>query len=398
MERRPSPPRENWQRIVEAQGLVWPTTQLPDGSHVPYWDESVRYEFSDAEIARLEEATETLHEMCVQAARAILLEKYHPLSAFGLPETARDYLLAGFTAGAPSLYGRFDLRYDGVGPPKLLEYNADTPTGVLESAVIQWQWLEDVAPDADQWNSLHERLVRCWQRIGRSPVHFAHSAVESSGEEWMTVAYLRETAVEAGLTTYGLTVEEIGWDETARQFVGVGDEPISTCFKLYPWEDMLAEPFGERVLEFPGATTWIEPAWKAVLSNKALLAVLWQMFPDHEYLLPAYLDGPHGMTSYVRKPLHGREGAAIDVVTPERSFTTAGEYGAEGYVFQQYVELPAFDGSHAVIGAWVVDGAAAGCLIRESDSVVTDYYARAVPHLIRAPRPDTATRRAWLDS
>jgi glutathionylspermidine synthase len=36
------------------------------------------------------------------------------------------------------LYGRFDLAYRGDGPPKLLEYNADTPTALFEAAVVQW--------------------------------------------------------------------------------------------------------------------------------------------------------------------------------------------------------------------------------------------------------------------
>ncbi len=110
--------------------------------------------------------------------------------------------------------------------------------GLVEGAVAQWYWLEDVMPSCDQWNSLHERLVAAWRtavpRLPSRTVHFAHFEGEPSGEEWMTVAYLRETAIEAGLETVGLTVEGIGWDSARSRFVDLNERPIDVAFKLYP--------------------------------------------------------------------------------------------------------------------------------------------------------------------
>ena len=108
-----------------------------------------------------------------------------------------------WTAEPPCLnFGRFDLGYDGIGPPKLFEFNCDTPTSLLEAAVIQWAWKEQVFPDADQFNSLHDKLVAKWKDIApflshEAPVHFSH-AHESTGEEAVTTAYLMDTAREAG--------------------------------------------------------------------------------------------------------------------------------------------------------------------------------------------------------
>lgn len=65
----------------------------------------------------------------------------------------------------PAIYGRFDLAYDGIHPPKLLEYNADTPTALLEASVVQWYWLQDVFPKDDQFNSIHEHLVAKWKEL-----------------------------------------------------------------------------------------------------------------------------------------------------------------------------------------------------------------------------------------
>ena len=405
MYRHASRPRKDWRKRVESQGLVFPYTSRPDGSSVPYWNESAFYELSGDEVDVLEQVTEQLHGMCLEAARFLATGEMGDL---GLAPGALELVRHSLAADSPSIYGRFDLRYDGLEPAKLLEYNADTPTGLLEAAVAQWYWLQDVLPSADQWNSLHERLVEGWRALRprlRTPVlHFAHMGAEETGEEWMTTAYLRDTAGQAGLTTVGLTLEDIGYDRATQRFVDLEERPLEACFKLYPWEDMLSEPFGRHVLAEPDATLWIEPPWKVVLSNKALLAALWHLFPGHENLLAAQLDTPDGLGEWVAKPLHGREGLGIRVHTAEGDPTelTAGGQAPgpapEGYCFQQWAPLPSFDGNYAVLGAWVVAGAAAGVGVRESDGPITDRYARFVPHVIDAPRPDPDQVQVWLRS
>ncbi|MDP9396858.1 MAG: glutathionylspermidine synthase family protein [Actinomycetota bacterium] len=400
MYRHASRPRPDWRRTVEGQGLVYPYTPLPGGGQALYWNESAFYELSSDEVDALEATTEELHRMCVQAAQHLASGE---LGNLGLTPGALELVRHSLTEDQPSLYGRFDLRFDGLEPAKLLEYNADTPTGLVESAVAQWHWLEDVMPSTDQWNSLHERLVQQWRTLARrlpgGALHLAHSAAEPTGEEWMTVAYVRDTADQAGIPTVGLTIEDLGWDHTLGLFVDLDDRPIGACFKLYPWESMLAEPFGRHLLDNPDRPVWIEPAWKAVLSNKALLAALWQLYPGHENLLPAYVDDPGTLTEWVAKPLHGREGDGIRVQAADADTirtTSTGTYGREGYCYQQWAPLPSYDGNHPVLGCWMVGGNAAGLGIRESDGYITDGYARFVPHVISAPRPDAEQAQRWL--
>src|SRR5260370_11392498 len=109
--------------------------------------------------------------MCGElVTRAVADERI--LRALRIPERFGNWITASFKRGDASLYGRFDLRYDGTGPAKLLEYNADTPTAVFETAVFQWMWLEQaierqiIPRDADQFNSLHEKLIEGWSTIG----------------------------------------------------------------------------------------------------------------------------------------------------------------------------------------------------------------------------------------
>ncbi|MGP3982032.1 glutathionylspermidine synthase family protein [Streptomyces sp. KR80] len=392
MKRHTIEPRPNWQRIVEEQGLIYPLTRYPDGSLRPYWDESAYYEFSLAEVEALEEVVEELHRMCLAAAAHIVDEER--FADLGIT----DPRLAGLVAESwrrraeqPSIYGRFDLRYDGTGPAKLLEYNADTPTSLVEAASPQWFWMEDRFPGADQWNSLHERLVDAWKRqaplLPPGPVHFAHSEADELGEDLMTVAYLRETAEQAGIEARSMSMEAIGWDRISGRFVDERYAFIRSCFKLYPWEWLTTDAFAPHVLDTldngggTGTTCWIEPAWKMLLSNKVLLAVLWELYPGHPNLLPAYLDGPRELAAtmgYVAKPLLGREGAGVTIHEPGSPAAVR----EEACCYQELAPLPAFDGNRVVLGAWVVEDEAAGLGIRESAGLVTDEYARFLPHVI----------------
>ncbi|MEU6013240.1 glutathionylspermidine synthase family protein [Streptomyces sp. NPDC047515] len=390
--------------MVESQGVVYPLTRHPDGSLRPYWDESAYYVFSLPEVEALEEVVEELHAMCLAAA-AHMVERGR-FAELGITDGRLATLVADSwhcRDELPSLYGRFDLCYDGTGPAKVLEYNADTPTSLVEAAGAQWFWMEDRFPGADQWNSLHERLVEAWSRqaalLPAGPVHFAHSEGDEIGEDLMTVAYLRETAEQAGLDTEALSVEQIGWDRLAGRFVDERLRFIRSCFKLYPWEWLATDRFGPYVLDTldngggTGTTCWIEPAWKMLLSNKALLAILWELYPGHPNLLASYLDGPRelanrggdagagcgrGGRGYVAKPLLGREGAGVTIHEPGSRAVLRDE----PCCYQELAPLPDFDGNRVVLGAWVVEDEAAGLGIRESEGLVTDEYARFLPHVI----------------
>ncbi|MEV4994996.1 glutathionylspermidine synthase family protein [Streptomyces niveus] len=392
MERRTIEPRPGWQRTVEEQGLVYPLTRYPDDSLRPYWDESAYYVFSLPEVEALEVVVEELHAMCLAAAEHIV--KNDRFADLGIT----DGRLAALVAESwqrrdelPSIYGRFDLRYDGTGPAKMLEYNADTPTSLVEAASPQWFWMEERFPGADQWNSLHERLIEAWRRqahlLPQGPLHFAHSDGDELGEDLMTVAYLRETAQQAGIDTEALSVEQIGWDKLTGRFVDERLRFIRSCFKLYPWEWLTTDRFGPQVLDTldngggTGSTCWIEPAWKMLLSNKALLAILWELNPGHPNLLPAYLDGPRELAltgGYVSKPLLGREGAGVTVHEPGHAPVVR----QEACCYQALAPLPDFDGNRVVLGAWVVENESAGLGIRESSGLITDEYARFLPHVI----------------
>jgi glutathionylspermidine synthase len=375
MRRVEAEPRDNWQKKVEEAGLIWHT-----GDQV-YWNESAFYEFTAKEVDALEEATNELEQMTLAAAQHIIDNKLY--ARMGIPAIAVPLIEASWEAEPPSLYGRFDLAYDGVNPPKLLEYNADTPTSLLEAAVVQWYWLQDKFPKRDQFNSLHERLIALWKDL--TPYlpggHVDFCSMDNI-EDGMTVTYLQDTAQQAGLEAACFPINEIGWN--GQTFVGPKDAPLQSVFKLYPWEWMMKDAFSRHL--GAASTVWIEPAWKMLLSNKGVLPALWQLYPRHPYLLEASFDGPGLMMSWVKKPLLGREGANITWHQPGQDIETGGTYGAEGFIYQAMAPQKTFDGKHAVLGSWVIGheegNAACGVGIRESDTPVIGNLSQFVPHLL----------------
>lgn len=340
-----------------------------------YWCEDACYRFSAAQIDELEAAAESLHQLCLEAL-AHLIDAGR-LGVLGIPPQYHAAVASSFRRRDFSLYGRFDLAYDGVNPPRMLEYNADTPTSLLESAVAQWAWMEEVFPGRDQFNSLHDRLIAQWKLLpGNGPIHLA--SIGGNEEDWVCTMYLLDTVMQAGREARHLFIEDIGWDAHAQHFVDLDQQPIETLFKLYPWEWMMREAFGPHLL---GAQTrMVEPLWKSALSCKGLLPILWELFPDHPNLLPAYFT-PGKLASYARKPLYSREGANVQLVREgEILASDDGPYGAEGYVYQALHLLPEFEGRHPVIGAWVVGESAAGICVREDVSPITTNMSRFIPH------------------
>ena len=373
MQRRTHQARTHWTSRAEQPGPSFHST--PD----PYWTETAHYRFTLQEIEVIESATAELHHLCLQAVDHII--RQHRFAELGIPEKAIPYIQQAHNKQHPTILGRFDLAYDGSGPPKLLEYNADTPTMLLESSVIQWEWHEDTKIGDDQFNSLHDKLIARWKGIQprlHGDLYFAAQAVP---EDWATIAYLQDTAVQAGIPSHLIAIDQIGWNRTRQYFVDTQERPIIACHKLYPWEWLLAEEFSEQLLATTWEMQWLEPIWKMLLSNKAILPILWELFPDHPNLLEASFT-PLSRPDVVIKPFLSREGANVTIREGTQSIQTPGAYGNQPSIYQ--ARGPVFHDEHrfAVIGSWIVDQQAAGMGIREDTSPITRNTSRFVPHVI----------------
>ncbi len=361
-------PRSGWQGKVESVGLTFHTAE-----NIPYWDESAYYLFTAKEVDELEAATNALQKLYIDATEQVLRNNW--LDRLAIPGAFHDLMRKSWDRDDPSIYGRFDLCYNGSAPPKLLEYNADSPTALVEAAVAQWYWLQDMFPHQDQFNSIHERLIESWKWLKlKEPLYFA--CIKDHEEDLRTIEYLVDTAVQAGVDARGLFIEDIGWN--GQQFVDLQRQPLRQIFKLYPWEWLAHEAFGPHLL-FDTMRVY-EPPWKLLWSNKAMLPILWELFPDHPNLLPAYTSPERLKGDFVQKPIFSREGANITLRSGLRTWTTAGDYGHEGFIYQELCAQARFETWYPVLGSWVIGGEAAGIGIREDTQPITGNLSRFVPH------------------
>lgn len=381
MRRLASAPRLHLAARAEALGF---TLHREDGP--TYWDESACYAFTLRQIENdLETPTNEIHQMALDVVERASRDE-EILRRLRIPEHGWDSVRASWLAREPALYGRFDFSYDGQGPAILLEYDADTPTALYEAAVFQWVWLEDLLAagaspgEADQFNSIHDKLIARFGAAGVGHMHFA--GLRDNAEDALCLDYLEDCARQAGLATSALAMADIGLRD--GRFVDAADAPIDVLFKLYPWEWLWAEPFGREPAM--ARTRFVEPAWKAVLSNKGVLALLHQLDPRHPNIAPAFFDDdPRRSTlggRFVRKPLLSREGANIVLIDGAAMASQPGPYGAEGHVLQALAPLPDFMGRRPVVGSWVIGDEAAGIGLREGDGPITTDAARFVPHVI----------------
>ena len=378
-------PDRDWQSKADSLGFTWHHT-----SGEPYWSDNVAYALTLQEVEEgIENPTAELHQMCLDLVdEAVKSERL--MTQLDIPEKLRDYVADSWKRGDPSLYGRFDFAYDGQGPARLYEYNADTPTSIYESAVFQWLWLEDrivdgsIPADADQFNSLHEKLVDRFRAIFPDGgfVHF--SSDPDFVEDRQTVRFLEDLAKQAGLDPKFVAIGDIGLNADGR-FVDEENWLIQAMFKLYPWEQMLRDDYAEPL---PHADiTVLEPAWKSLLSNKGILPLLWERHAGHPNLLESYFeDDPRASAlsaAHVRKPLFSREGDNVSIVEP--SGTESGKDGGyDGRAILQAVHAPPlFDGRYAIIGSWVVGEEPAGMSVREDVGRITRNTSNFVPHFIR---------------
>lgn len=400
MERLVIAPRKGWKDTVANEGMLWAVTE-----NGPYWNEAmdkpVYYKLTHEEQYQLEQAADDVHTKCITSLVWLLEEasnedRNYWFDVFGIPTQYRDMVIKSWDRDEWSVYGRFDFILTDEGP-KLLEYNADTPTTLIETAISQYNWMvenqksENLPDHLDQFNCLHESLVNHWKdmKAGNNLPNKVHFAAFSQMDDLSTATYMAETAAEAGLQVQVLPIEQVGYNQETNKFVDIRSENIDAIFKLYPWEWMVEDSFGKYL---PNSTTrWIEPSWKMLLSNKAILALLWRRHPSCEYLVPAYVNEsqfePKEGEKWVTKPLLSREGCNVTIWECRKNGQmdiishSEGNYDENNVIYQKYIEWNTVNGKYPMLGVWMVGDDPVALGIREDDGPVTQNNSRFIPHV-----------------
>ena len=370
MRREISTPRPELEARLKELTL-WPA----DG--VPYYDESAAYVFTEAQVETLYDATAELERLVGLAVDHVIAK--NRFDKLGIPKALAAYAKETRKRGDPSVYGRMDLVYDGTNPPKLLEYNADTPTALFEAAVLQWEWLKAAHPEGEQFNSIHEALIACWSNLKTASNRSRLTLIGMLNEEddRATLAYMEDVAHQAGWLTIPTEIADLGFD--GKGFVDGDGMYVQAMFKLYPWDWLAGEDFFVKLVAQDVPV--METPWRVIAASKGILPILWELFPDHPNLLPASFSDHPDQGPRVSKPMFGREGsdvAFVDVAGAPAPII--GDYKDQKRIYQAYCPLPVFEGWHTVVGSWVIGGQPCGIGVREDRGMVTGANAKFRPH------------------
>ena len=337
--------------VLEEIGLNWHT----DSDGTAYIADEI-VEVSDKEAEEYYTATNELYDMYVEAAEYVVENEL--FFDLGIPFNLIDVIKKSWENDVHwHIYGRFDLAGGIDGKPiKLIEFNADTPTGLFETAILQWALLKANNMNEDrQFNNLYEAVSENFKRLitlEESTESFDEnydgwkilfSATEGIDEEEVTTKLLKRMADDAGFVTNYEFLDKVNFSEDG--IFDSKDEAYEYWFKLYPWEDIGIDE-GElsiildNIMQNQKAII-LNPAYTLLFQSKGMLKVLYDLYPDSPYLLKTS-DQPLDGISYVEKKMFGREGANTKIVDANGNVIEekSGEYESHKSIYQEYVEFP----------------------------------------------------------
>ncbi|WP_273211289.1 glutathionylspermidine synthase family protein [Helicobacter rodentium] len=339
---------------LENLGLNWHT----DIDNTPYVSDEI-IEISEEEAQGFYDAANELYDMYAEAGQYVIDNDL--FFELGIPFNLVEAIVQSWEEEVHwHLYGRFDLAggLDG-NPIKLLEFNADTPTMVYESAIIQWALLKKNGfSESLQFNNLYEALGDNFKRIitlGEDISNFnaiyegwkiLFSSIQGSEEEERTVKLLEVIAREAGFETNFCYAHEAILNETeGLSFGGINYE---FWFKLIPWESIaIDEPELAQLITAMIAnknTIFLNPAYTLMFQSKRMLKILWDLFPNHPLLLETSYEPLH--QKQVKKHAFGREGENISILDAQGNVlhSNGGEYANYPEIYQAFAAQNHHDG------------------------------------------------------
>ena len=335
---------------LESLGFVW-HTDSDESSYIS--DELVV--LTEVEAEAYYEATNELYDMFVEAAEHVVEnDLFHEI---GIPFNLVEVIKESWENDVHwHLYGRFDLAGGIDGKPiKLLEFNADTPTALFETAIIQWAMLKkDGLEESSQFNALYEALIDNFKRLvtleedvsafeeNYDDWDFLFTSIKGNSEEENTVRLLQYIATEAGYQTEFAYIDDI--DFSPEEGIVYKDKSYELWFKLIPWEDIALEESDlamllTNIIKSQKAIIF-NPAYTLLFQSKGLLKILWDLYPDHPLLLETSFEPLEGQKQ-VKKPIFGREGGSVSILDEEANDveSVAGDYDSHKMVYQAYTEL-----------------------------------------------------------
>lgn len=378
---------------LEKIGFSWHT----DPDNTPYVADEL-IEVSQSECEAYYNATNELYDMFVAAAQYVIDNNlFHEL---GIPFNLVELIKKSWENDVHwHLYGRFDLAGGLDGKPiKLIEFNADTPTSVFETAIIQWAILKQNGMDENaQFNDLFDALIANFKRLITLEEDVSEfnklyegwkilfSAISGSDEDTITTRFLEAAAKEAGFNSDFAFIDEVEFGDESG--ISWNEKNYEYWFKLVPWEN-IAIYEGELALILKNIVEnqkaiILNPAYTLLFQSKGIMKILWDLYPNHRLLLQSSFEPLKGVKQ-VKKPFLAREGANIEILSESGEILekTDGEYANSKFLYQEFYEFNR-DKSGTNYQAGVFFAYEACALGYRKGGNILDNFSKFVGHIIK---------------
>ena len=335
-----------------------------------------------------------LHQMFMDATNYVL-ENDDLLKHFCIPDVFWPKIRKSWqTEKDLTLTGRFDLAFDGH-DLKCFEYNADSASALFEMAIVQDKWAQAVKLDHSFMSGfqLHRLLIKNWKEICTEVnVDRVHLLIDDDQDEILTALYMQYVLTQSNIPSkLCILNKDLYWKNS--KIVDSEGYEVKLIWKTWMWETVFSdylnaektENFNKKIDNQHPCLSEIllnddihvlEPLWKVIPSNKAILPVLWSMFPHHPHLLQSEwtLTDDLKQNGYVKKPIVGRCGHNVTLYDVNDSVLdeTQGKFVDRNSIYQKLFPLPKRDGYYAIFGSWIIHGLFAGFGIREDKKLITD--------------------------
>ncbi|PFK18057.1 glutathionylspermidine synthase family protein [Bacillus cereus] len=376
-------------------GFTWPSL-LENDEWCQYMSTSIK-RIKKEEYYDIIEAT-NLVKTIFQRIYEYLLESYEGFLQLKLPTELWEVTRTHYE-GLFSYFTRFDFIVTN-GEIKLIEINADTPTGYLEPSVAN-QVLCD-HHNVINPNCLEEKLHKAWNKIitdyhlkPNDLIHF--TSYDWHEEDFQTVKFIQQHCPQPNdyVGIQSIVVKDDG-------LYTPGGIKIEYLYRLYPLEYLLddKDSSGKRIgLMFldhiaNGRVKIINPPSAFLIQNKGVLALIWQLheqnqwFTEQEhaiiekYFLPTYFSKDkfeENDIDYVKKATLGREGGGVSIINQGKEVAAdkTPYYDQQHKIYQKYIEMPdctidTWDGEYTgklLIGSHLIGGEAAGLFLRVGEKI-----------------------------
>lgn len=381
-------------------GVFKAERSLPNGEIYRTWDESSAYIITRNEVDTILDKAVNIVNMGREAVDFLLDGEWGTL---GLPIPVFEYARNSFDDQEIELFTRYDFAYLGNGQIKLVNIEADAPSLLVETAEAQRKWLWDKFAQkakqhkVTQLNSIPEMTKSAFGQLYKmSPEGNFHilDSESTRGKEWFASSYIKNLAEKAGWDIGRVRLKDLSWDNQQKRWEDHAENKINGVYKQLPW-DMLFDHMlmREIVAHSQNLERIFEPAWKTILSSRAIMPALHELYPRSALISPASLSRSKKLGEDIVAAPMLRSASRNEVGTLKgRRFTAWGEdikdFRNQKSMIYRKLEIPKRfkdsngGGQFTYLSIFTVAGNIAGLGIQETKLPLLGQHSTFKPHIV----------------